>query len=129
MKNKCRTQEGFVALTLVIMAASLTLAFSFMQSVEIGHFFDMTLRKEYRLMNHFNAYNCIDQAILANAHDYFYEVAEPQEIPDLHCVIDSVREENGFKLIDAHGNFKNGNVKMSAIIRLYDNGVEIISID
>lgn len=122
-------QKGFIALTLIITVSSLLLAFSFMQSIEITHFFDQTQRKEYRLMNYYNARNCIDQAILNIAHDYFYEVLSSFDTRDLQCSIDMVREENGFTLIEATGNFKNGKVKRSAIARLYDNGVEIISID
>ncbi|MDQ5893664.1 MAG: hypothetical protein QG640_676 [Patescibacteria group bacterium] len=129
MKTNYKLKDGFVALTLVITVSSLLLAFTFMQSIEIGHFFDMTQRKQYRLMNHYNAYNCIDQAILALANDYFYQISEPYEIPDLYCVIDSVEENEGLKIIYSHGNFKNGNVKRLAVVRLYDNRFEIISID
>ena len=125
MKNK----KGFVALTLVITVASLLLVFSLTQSIEIAHFFDQTERKLYRLMNHYYAYNCIDQAVLNLTHDYFYEVLTPVEMEDLRCVIDVVKKENEFVIIETYGNFKNMRIKRSAIARLYDNKVEIISID
>ena len=116
-------------MTLVITVASLLLSFSFMQSIEIAHFFDATQRKGYRLMNHYNALNCIDQAVLNLAHDYFYQVSIPTEISDLNCVIDKVEQDEGFVMIEAHGNLKNMSSKRSATARLYDNRVEIISID
>ena len=124
-----RTNQGFIALTLVIIVATLLLTFSFAQSIEIGHFFDQTQRKQYRLMNHYNAANCVDRAVLNLAHDYFYSVSESVEVKDLNCSIDKAKEENGFILITAHGNFKSMNVKRSAIAKLYDNKVELISID
>ncbi len=124
-----KTNQGFIALTLVITVATLLLTFSFVQSIEIGHFFDQTQRKQYRLMNYYNAGNCIDQAVLNLAHDYFYRIQQPAEISDLDCVIDLVKEENGFIMIEVHGNLKNMNVKRSAIAKLYDNKVELISID
>ena len=129
MKNNPQNNKGFVAMTLVITVASLLLSFSFMQSIEIAHFFDATQRKGYRLMNHYNALNCIDQAVLNLAHDYFYQVSIPTEISDLNCVIDKVEQDEGFVMIEAHGNLKNMSSKRSATARLYDNRVEIISID
>lgn len=116
-------------MTLMITISTLLLTFSYMQSIEIAHFFDQTQRKKYRLMNYYNAYNCIDQAILTLAHDYFYEVSVPVHISGLHCFIDMVKSENGFKIIEATGNYKNINVKRRATAKLYDNRVEIISIE
>lgn len=129
MKSIRKFQQGFIALTLVITIASLLLAFSFMQSIEIGHFFGLAQLKEYRLMNYYNAYSCIDQAILNLAHDYFYEISTSTEISYLHCAIDMVKKENDLRLIAVHGNYKKINVKRSATVRLYDNKLEIISID
>ncbi|HEY9583760.1 MAG TPA: hypothetical protein VJI66_02250 [Candidatus Paceibacterota bacterium] len=130
MRNKIyKNNEGFIALTLVITISVLLLTFSYMQSIDVAHFFDMTLRKKYRLMNYHNAWNCIDQAILNLAHDYFYEVHTPVTILDLHCSIDVVKSENGLKIIEATGNYKNIYVQRRAIARLYDNRVEIVSIE
>ncbi len=120
--------KGFVALTLVITISSLLLAFSFMQSVDIAHFFDQTQTKQYRLMSYYSAYNCIDRAVLNLAHDYFYKVTESVEIPDLNCKISAIKRENGLVMIEVLGNYKKIEVKRSAIARLYDNVVEIISI-
>lgn len=121
--------RGFVALTLVITVSSLLLAFTYILSIETAHFFDQTERKEYRLMGYYFAYSCIDQAILSLSHDYFYQISEPKGIPDLHCSIDVVKDENGFKKIEVHGNYKNIIVKRRAFARLYDNRVELISIN
>ena len=51
MKNK--NNKGFIALTLVITISVLLLTFSYTQSIDVAHFFDMTLRKKYRLMNYY----------------------------------------------------------------------------
>ena len=112
-------KKGFIALTLVITIASLLLAFSYTQSIETAIFFDQTRLKEYRQINFYNAYSCIDQAILNISHDYFYKVSSPVELPDFHCVIDSVEEKNGQKVIKTHGNFKGINVKREQVLNLY----------
>ena len=117
--------RGFIAITLVISVTSLLLVFSYIQSIEIAHFFDQTRLKEYRLMNYYNASSCIDQAILNLAHDYFYEVTTPVIIPDLNCTIDNIRTENGLKIVEAYGNYKNIKVKRIAKVRLYDDRVVV----
>lgn len=117
--------KGFVSLTLVITISSLLLAFTYMQSIEIAHFFDMTRVKELRYQNYYNAYSCIDQVILNIAHDYFYTVASPISINNFNCVIDSVGDLNGLKIIQTHSNYKNINVYRSARVRLYDNRLVI----
>lgn len=127
--NKKSKNSGFIALTLVVTVATLLFVISLIQSIEIGHFFDQVRLKEYRLMNYYNAYNCIDQAVLNLAHDYFYRIATTTKMSNLNCSIDSVKEEDGYIYIYTRGNFKNIYVKRLAVAELYDNKVEIISID
>ncbi len=117
--------KGFIALTLVITTASLLLAFTYMQSIEIALFFDQTRLKEYRLINYYNAGSCIDQAILNLAHDYFYEVSTPIIIPDFNCVIDSVESIGEFRIIHTYGNYKNIKIKRMAKVKLYDDRVMV----
>ncbi len=121
--------KGFIALSLIISVTSLLLAFSYTQSIEIALFFDQTRLKEYRSMNYYNAYSCIDQAILNISHDYFYTVSTSTEIKDLHCVIDSTKNENGLRVIRSHGNYKNIQVKRQTKVKVYDTKVEVISTD
>ena len=127
--NERKDNKGFVAITLVITISTLLIAFVYARSTDIASFFDQTQTKEYRIRNYYFAYNCIDRVMLNLAHDYFYEVSKSVNIPDLYCSIDEVKEENGIKKIKVHGNFKNLNVKRSATARLYDNKLELISID
>ena len=126
MKNK---NKGFIALTLVILVSALLLTFSFMQSIEVAHFFDETTRKEYRLMSYYFAYSCIDQALLTLSHDYFFTTTKPINIPDLHCVIDSVLDINGIKQIKVHGDYQNTIVYRYATARLFDDRIEIVSVE
>ncbi len=121
--------KGFIALTLIISVTSLLLAFSYMQSIEIALFFDQTRLKEYRYMNYYNAYSCIDQAIVNIAHDYFYKVSSPIIVKDFNCVIESVIEDSGFKIIQTYGNYKNIVVRRQARIKVYDYKIEVISIE
>ena len=126
---KKKYKKGFVALSLVISIFGMIFAFMFIQSIEIGIFFDQTIKKEYRLINYYNAYSCIDLAILNISHDYFYEISTTTDFIDLQCSIDMVKRENNKILINTHGNYKNIKLKRSANIMLYDNRVEIVSID
>lgn len=117
--------NGFVSLTLVITISSLLLAFTYIQSIEIVHYFDMTRTKELRYINYYNAYSCIDQAILNIAHDYFYTVSSSTSVNNLNCVIDSVNGNNDLKIIKTHGNYKNINAHRLARVRLYDDRLVI----
>lgn len=126
--NHIKKENGFIALTLIITVASLLLAFSYTQSIEIAHFFDSTRLKEYRLMNYYNAYSCIDQAILRISHDYFYLVSTSTEIPELFCAIDSIRIESGFRIIETRGIYKNIIVKRKAKVRVRDDAIESVEI-
>ncbi len=126
MNNK---QKGFIALTLILTVASLLLAFSYTQSIDIGHFFDMTRIKEYRLINYYNAGSCIDQAILNLSHDYFYEINTPTQLTDFGCVIESVTKINNLRNISAYGNYKNIKVHRKAQVRMHDDGLEVVLIE
>ncbi len=122
-------RRGFIALTLVLVISSIILAFTFIRGIETGEFFDQVELKKIRIMNYKNAYKCIDQAIINLTHDYFYEVSTSTLIYYLHCSIDMVKRENDFFIIQTSGNYRNIIVKRKAIIRLYDNSVEIVSIE
>ena len=126
MKNK---QKGFAAFILVISISSLILAFSFMQAIEYGHFFDQVQRKEYRLMAFYSAYSCIDQALLAFAHDYFFNSFKEINYKDLNCSIISAIDENGIKIISVYGKYKNIVFYRKAKARLFDDHLEILSIE
>ncbi|MEK7213592.1 MAG: hypothetical protein AAB637_00540 [Patescibacteria group bacterium] len=130
MRNKKENEnkeKGFISLTLVISVSSLLLAFSFMQSIGIAHFFDQTIRKEYRLMSYYFAYSCINQALLGLSHDFFFSVDNEKSFSDLNCSIDSILDENGFKIIKVHGNYQNIIVYRQAKVRLFDDHIEVIS--
>lgn len=124
-----QTNRGFAAFILVISISTLMLAFSFMQGIEYGHFFDQTKTKEYRLMSYYAAYSCLDQALLTLTRDYFFSVQSELQIPELFCSIDSVSDDSGLKTITAHGNYKKIKVYRRATARLYDDHLEIISIE
>lgn len=127
-KNKAKN-SGFAAFTLVIFISTLMLTFTFMQGIEYSHFFDQTKTKEYRLMSYYSAYSCIDQALLGLTHDYFFLVQSEIEFPDLFCSIDSISDSSGLKTITVHGKYKNIFVYRLATARLYDDHLEIISIE
>jgi hypothetical protein len=130
MNNKNR---GFVAFILVISISTLILVFSFMQSIEYGHFFDEVRTKEYRLMSYYFAYSCLDQALLALNHDFFFSIDKnidkPIDFSDLNCSIDAVYEENGLKVIEVYGKYKNINVYRKTKVRLFDDHIEFMQID
>jgi hypothetical protein len=121
--------KGFAALILIIYISTLMLAFSFIQGIEIGHFFDQTKAKQYRLMSYYYAYSCIDQAFLTLTHDYFFKTEKEIEFPDLNCSILSVSGQNAQKIIKVHGKYKNINVFRVANAHLFDDHIEIISIE
>ncbi len=120
--------RGFIALTLVISVSALLLAFSFIQSIETAHFFDETERKEYRLMSYYYAYACIDQALLILAHDYFFTLTKPIILPDLHCTIDLITNQDGKRTIFVHGDYQNIKVNRNAVAIVHDSYLEIIEI-
>jgi hypothetical protein len=124
MKNR-----GFIAMTLVIGIGAILLAFTFLQSIEIFHFFDLTERKQYRLMNYYNAYNCIDRVMLNLSHDYFYEIKIPFEIKELNCSIDLAERVNNEMNIETTGIYKGIFVKRKAKVRIEDEGLSNIFIE
>lgn len=128
-KDKSKKNGGFAAFILVVSVSSLMIAFTFMNMVEYGHFFDEVQTKEYRLMSHYSAYSCIDQAFLALTRDYFLEIRNEFIITDLNCSILSIKDENGLKVISTYGKYKNIMVYRRATARLYDDHLEIISIE
>lgn len=119
--------KGFIALTLVIFVSSVTLAFVAIQSIESGHFFDMTVQKKYRLMSGYFADDCIDQAVLELAHDYFFNPTSPHVVSHLHCVIDSVVAEGDLRMISVHGDYKNVKVYRKAVARISRTSVDLLS--
>ncbi len=121
-------KRGFIALTLVFSIAGTLLGLVLANSFSTGLFFDQAMHKEYRTMNYYYAYDCLDQAILALAHDYFFTVDQPIEIPEYHCTILSMEKTLGIRIIKARGNLMNAYVYREATVRLNDAGIEIINI-
>lgn len=121
--------RGFIALTLTITLSSLLLAFSFSQSIDIGHFFDQTLIKKYRLMNYYYAESCIDQAIINITHDYFYTISAPLNIPYLHCSIESIKIEGGLRKIETKGTLNKIFFTRRAEVEVFDDHIGIIKIE
>lgn len=126
MKNK-----GFVALLILITISSLILVFQYIGSIEIGHYFDQVQRKEYRYISYYNAYSCLDYSFLSLAHDYFIDIDSEIILNDLNCSIISIkRNQNSTneRIIRVSGKFKNIISYRVAIVRLYDDHLEIVSI-
>ena len=121
--------RGFAALILIIYISTLMLAFVYFKGIEYGHFFDEVKNKEYRLMAYYSAYSCIDKSFLILNSDYFFLTNTEIPFSDINCSINSVKDVNGFKMIKVHGKFKNILVFREAIARLYDDRLEIISIE
>lgn len=121
--------NGFASLILVITISSMMLAIFFIQSIEYGHFFDQVQKKEYRLISHYSAYSCIDQAILSIAHDFHFETKNIIEFPDLNCAILSVLNNDNKKNIVTFGKFNKVFVYRSAVVRLFDDHLEVVSIE
>ena len=113
-------------MTLVIIVTGFILSLLLVNSLEVAQFFDQTRIKEYRLLNHYNADSCIDQAILNLSHDFFYIVSTTTYIGDFDCSIDAVYETNGLIKIQVTGNYKGILVHKSSLVRLFDNRVEVI---
>ncbi len=118
--------QGFVSITLVIVVSSMLLAFSYLQSIEIASFFDQVITKEYRLMNYYNAYSCIDQATLRLSSDYFFRTNNPIKIEYLNCKIIKVYDFDGVIVIESQGDYKGVNINRTAKVKLYDNRLELV---
>ncbi len=126
--HKRKNKDGFIALTTVILISTSIIALLYIKSLDNSYYFDAVQLKSIRIRNYFNALNCIDRAIQYISQDYFYEINSPKVIEDLHCGIDMVKKGNEYLYIYTTGNFKNINIKRQAKIRLYDNGLDVISI-
>ncbi len=121
-------KHGFIALIIVLSITGLLFALVSASSIEAVIFYDEVLKKEYRSMNYYNANNCIDQAILAIAHDYFIEFTNSREIPELDCTIISIVREGNLRHITTRGNFQKAIVYRYATVRVSDTAIEIISL-
>ncbi|MDP3962486.1 MAG: hypothetical protein Q8Q03_01295 [bacterium] len=121
--------KGFIALAVVVTVTGILMALVFSSSVESGLFFDQAMRKKYRTMNYYYAGDCLDQAVLMLAHDYFFEFdnpLEPLEIEGYHCEIITVRAVGNTRNIVARGNFQKAYAYRTASVLLNDHGLEII---
>jgi hypothetical protein len=121
--------KGFIALTIVLSVAGTMLGLVGSASLNAFAFFDMATRKEYREMNYHNAGNCIDQAILSLAHDFFYTVTEPQYIPHFNCSILSITAEGDVRNIKTRGDFQKVHVFRSVTVRLKNDGLDVVKIE
>jgi len=119
-------KKGFVSVTLVISVAGLLFAFYTTKYVGIGHFFDQTRIKQYRLMNYYNADSCIDQAILRLSSDYHFRLDGKRQIKDFDCSIDRVWGESGQVRIKVTGNYKGINVEKEVKVILLDDHIQVI---
>lgn len=117
--------KGFIALTFVLSVTGILLSLVYSSSIETGLFYDQAMRKKYRTMNYYYAGDCIDQAILKLAQDYFF--ASPTEIDRYHCEIISVEADGNIRHILTKGTFQGATVYRRASIRLKDHGLDIIS--
>lgn len=126
------TNKGFIAFAMLVIISSFILVFQYINSIEIGHFFDMVQRKQYREIAYYNAYSCIDQALLALNQDYFLSIGSVMKFDDFNCsiisIVNDINSPNK-RIIRVFGNYKNIVVYRSAIARLYDDHLEIISIE
>lgn len=119
-------KRGFIALTLVLSVAGTLLGLVLISSIDSATFFDQAMKKEYRAMNYYYAYDCLDQAILALSRDYFFEPHVPVEIPEFHCSILSVTKDGDLRTITAMGNYMKALVYRKVTVRLGVHGVEVV---
>ncbi len=131
MKNK-----GFISLTIVLIISGILFVLVSYSSLESANYFDQAIHKEYRIMNHYYAKTCIDQAIIMLAHDYFFEINNANEIIDFpyyHCQILQVKNDNNSDIntrkILTLGNYMKANVYMNAEVKIYDNRIDIIKVE
>ncbi len=123
--------RGFVAFTMLITISSFIIILQYINSIEIISFFDQVQRKEYREIAFYNAYSCIDQAMLSINSDYFFILNSEMRFDELNCSILSVTKDissQNIRIIEVKGNSKNIIIKRVAIVKLYDDHLEIISI-
>lgn len=131
-RNPCKSnQEGFIALTVVFFITSVLLALVAVSSIESANFFDQAMKKVYREMNYRYAYDCLDQAILGLARDYFFLVPplHPQEISRYHCTILTIEPQGDLRIISARGDLQKAYVYRHATVRLRTHDLEVIKIE
>jgi hypothetical protein len=128
VREKLKDNKGFIALVLTLSMSGILLALVTASSINSASFFDQALHKKYRAMNYYYAYNCIDQAILDLAHDYFLILNEARELSEHHCSILSIKKENGIHTISTRGDWKSAYVYREARVKVGDAGVEILEI-
>ena len=134
MNRNNNNDNGFIAITIVLIISGILFTLISYSSLKSATFFDQALHKEYRTMNHYYAFSCIDQAILMLAHDFFFETIDENgqneiiDLPDFHCQILEVKKVGNIREIMTVGNYKNANVYRYAKVRVGENGVEILKI-
>jgi hypothetical protein len=121
--------NGFIALTIVLAVSTTLLCLMASSVTNSGIFFDMTLRKEYREMNYYFAYDCIDQAILMLAHDYFFITQTEISIPFFNCSILSVNAIGDKRVIKTRGDYRKAYVYRSAEVKMKIHDLEVVKIE
>jgi hypothetical protein len=129
MNKISKNKKGFAAFILVISISALMLVFISISSLEYGHFYDEVITKENRMISYYAVYSCIDQAILALSHDYFFQTSKEIKIPELNCSIDDVSGAGNSKTILTHGEYGGIKVKRKAIVIVNDNSVLLVSLE
>ncbi len=131
-KGKAELENGFIALVLTLSIGGILLALVSASSIESALFFDEALRKEYRTMNYYYATDCLDQAILDLAHDYFFTIESPIRIEKYHCSIlsiQTIQSQSDIRIISAKGDFQKADVYRQATIRLHDHSLDVVQIE
>ncbi len=121
--------KGFAAFILVVTISSLMLAFVSISSIEYLHYFDQVQRKQYRLMSYYFAYSCIDHALLSFSQDYFFSLDREVYFPNLNCGISSIENIGNNLIIRVYGKYKEIVINRQATATLYDDHLEIVSIE
>lgn len=127
--GNCMESKGFIAITVTLFVTGILMALVFTSSIETGLFYDMAMKKKYRTLNYFYAGDCIDQAIVMLAHDYFFTIKRSIEINKYHCSILSIKAEGEIRIITVMGQFKDAYVFRKASVRLKDHDLEIIRLE
>jgi hypothetical protein len=121
--------KGFVALTITLSVSGILLALVAASALDSALYFDQAIRKEYRFMNYYYAYDCIDQAILALSHDYFFSTTTPIFIPHFNCSILSVVAQGDQRIISARGDYQRAYVYRRATIKMKIHDLEVEKIE
>lgn len=121
--------KGFIAITTVLTVSGILLVLVAASSLQSATFFDQVVRKEYRLINYYNAGNCIDQAILELAHDYFFTTSIERKNKYFDCSILSVVAVGDLRLIETRGDLQKAYSYRKATVRLLLHTIEIVTID